>query len=128
MALPCNPSSSQMLCSIDDQQANRTVAVTPSKRETTLLDDASKISRDYATTAIQTLANLRHNEDQPLRFVYVNSHFAARSPAKSNGAVESCAAKPGIVNAPSREKRVVSEVPNIELRDLASALLGQAVN
>jgi hypothetical protein len=56
--------------------------VTPSKLKTIPFEETCKISRDYATTAIQTLDALRHKQDGPLRFIYMSGHFAPRTPAE----------------------------------------------
>jgi hypothetical protein len=56
--------------------------VTPSKLKTVSYEEICKISRDYAITAIETLAALRRKQDRPLRFVYVSGHFAVRNPAE----------------------------------------------
>ncbi|KAI0593184.1 hypothetical protein F4775DRAFT_608201 [Biscogniauxia sp. FL1348] len=135
-----------------------TIAVTPSKLKSMPFEDISKICRDYAVTAIKTLDGLRPNQKQPLRFIYMSGHFAPRSAAEvpkelidndlasygllrgeaesnilayaeqSNGAVQACVAKPGIIDSPGREKRTVPGVPNIELCDISAALLDQVVN
>ncbi|KAI0891018.1 hypothetical protein F4806DRAFT_501483 [Annulohypoxylon nitens] len=134
------------------------IAVTPVKLKTTSLEDAAKISRDYATTAIQTLASLKRNPGKPLRFVYVSGHVAPRNPAEvpkeladaglinyglmrgdaelrileyarqSGGAVEACVVKPGVIDSPDREKRIVPGIPNIERHDFVSVLLDQTTN
>jgi hypothetical protein len=169
--------------------------VTPSKLKTIPFEETCKISRDYATTAIQTLDALRHKQDGPLRFIYMSGHFAPRSPAEvpkelqdhglinygllrvcmderaggrtrpflpvslsclplppsmphvnangplqgeaeaqilaygeqSNGAVQSCVVKPGLIDAPGKEKRSIPGLPNIDLPDIAAALLDQIV-
>lgn len=41
-------------------------------------EDTVKISKDYAITAIQTVASLPRKQGQPLRFVYMSGHFAPR--------------------------------------------------
>lgn len=41
-------------------------------------EDTVKISKDYAITAIQTVASLPRKQDQPLRFIYMSGHFAPR--------------------------------------------------
>ena len=47
---------------------------------------------------------------------------------QSNGAVQSCVAKPGLIDAPGEEKRNIPGVPNIDLQVIAAALLGQIIN
>ncbi|KAK9320902.1 hypothetical protein V1517DRAFT_340340 [Lipomyces orientalis] len=128
------------------------------KLKTIPFEETCKISRDYATTAIQTLDALRHKHG-PLRFLYMSGYFAPRSPAEvpkvlqdhglinhgllrvwraetlileygeqSKGAVQSCAVKPKLIDAPGREKREVRGLPHIDLPDIAAALLDQVVN
>lgn len=52
--------------------------MTPSKLKTQPWEDTVKISKDYATTAIDTLAKLPRKQASPLRFVYMSGHFALR--------------------------------------------------
>lgn len=56
----------------------RTIAVTPMKLKTLPWEDTVKISKDWAISAIQTVASLPHKEGQPLRFIYMSGHFAPR--------------------------------------------------
>jgi hypothetical protein len=56
--------------------------VTPMKLNTMPFKETCKISRDYATTGIQTLDALHHKQDKPLRFIYISGHFAPRSQAE----------------------------------------------
>ncbi|KAJ5605888.1 hypothetical protein N7510_008669 [Penicillium lagena] len=135
-----------------------TIAVTPMKLKTIPFEETCKISRDYATAAIQALDVLRHKQARPLRFLYMSGHFAPRSPAevpkelqdhglinygllrgeaetliltygeKSEGAVQSCVAKPGLIDAPGRETREIPGLPHIDLARIAAALLDQAMN
>ena len=53
--------------------------MTPSKLASVPFEETCKISRDYATTAVQTLDSLRHGQNGPLRFLYISGHFAPRS-------------------------------------------------
>ena len=46
---------------------------------------------------------------------------------QSNGAVQSCVVKPGLIDAPGKEKRSIPGLPNIDLPDIAAALLDQIV-
>ncbi|KAK7752894.1 hypothetical protein SLS62_005053 [Diatrype stigma] len=135
----------------------RTIAVTPLNFKSLPWEETVKICRDYALTAIETLAEFPRREDEPLRFVYISGHFAPRSRAdivkplvdyglhelallrgdiesrivayaeQSNGAVVSCIAKPGMIAAPGRDLPDIPGVPKIELRNIAAALLEQAV-
>ncbi|KAI1134632.1 hypothetical protein F5Y05DRAFT_397728 [Hypoxylon sp. FL0543] len=116
-----------------------------------------KVSCGYALTAIRTLAGFRlyrrENGPGPVRFTYISEHFAQYDISddrlltelatlrgnveaqlftiadKSNGAVVSCIAKPGIIVNPAADQPVpVLSVPTIELRNIAAALVDQAVN
>jgi hypothetical protein len=61
----------------------RTVAVTPSKLTTMPLDEAIRVSCDYADAALQTLVSLRTRQtgnDTPLRFILITGHFTPRTP------------------------------------------------
>ncbi|KAI0836481.1 hypothetical protein F5Y06DRAFT_273577 [Hypoxylon sp. FL0890] len=57
-----------------------TIAVTPTKLKSIPWDETVKICRDYALTAIKTLAGFpryrRENGPGPVRFVYISDHFA----------------------------------------------------
>ncbi|KUI71434.1 hypothetical protein VM1G_07009 [Cytospora mali] len=135
-----------------------TIAVTPSKLNSSPWEETCKVSRDYALTAIQTLAGLHRKHDAPLRFVYISGHFAPRKRTddmkvldehgmmaygllrgeaesrvlefaeKSNGKVQSQVAKPGLIAAPGRVLPTIPGLPQIELSDIAAALLDQVVN
>lgn len=52
--------------------------MTPMKLKSLPWEDTVKISKDWAITAIQTVASLPRKKDQPLRFVYMSGHFAPR--------------------------------------------------
>ncbi|KAI1769312.1 hypothetical protein GGR53DRAFT_473857 [Hypoxylon sp. FL1150] len=135
-----------------------TIAVTPSKLKTIPYEEVCKISRDYAVKAIKALAELRKNPKGPLRFIYISGHMSFRTrdevpemlrahglvdyslmrgdaeekilryAVESNGAVESCVAKPGLIDGPSQERRIVPGVPNIHLSEAAAGLLEQVIN
>lgn len=47
---------------------------------------------------------------------------------KSKGAVQSCVVKPGLIDAPGREKLEIPGLPHIELAGIAAALLDQVMN
>lgn len=47
---------------------------------------------------------------------------------QSNGAVEACVVKPGMIDAPGKENRILPGLPNIDLRAFAATLLDQVVN
>ncbi|KAI2785076.1 hypothetical protein F4815DRAFT_440310 [Daldinia loculata] len=119
-----------------------TIAVTPSKLKTVPFEDAYRISRDYAVTAIRALADLRHNQDWPLRFIHIHQRsFCPAQPGRgeaesrilayaeqSKGSVQSCVTKSGLIEAPGRERRIIPGLPIINLREFAAALLDQVVN
>ncbi|KAI1386000.1 uncharacterized protein F4822DRAFT_359659 [Hypoxylon trugodes] len=135
-----------------------TIAITPSKSTTFPFEETSKISRDYATTAIRTISSLRSDQSRPFRFVYMSGHFVARSldelaaPVRahglvdytlmrgeaevqilefaenSGGAVQASVARPGMIDSPNRERREIPGVPHVELRDVAASLLAQVVD
>lgn len=52
--------------------------MTPMKLKTIPWEDTVKISKDWAVSAIQTVASLPRKEGQPFRFVYMSGHFAPR--------------------------------------------------
>ncbi len=56
--------------------------MTPSKLKTMPLEEACKISRDFAITAIQALDAFREKQDKPLRFIYMSGHFTPRGLAE----------------------------------------------
>jgi hypothetical protein len=41
-------------------------------------EETVKISKEYAITALQTVASLPRKQTQPLRFIYMSGHFATR--------------------------------------------------
>jgi hypothetical protein len=127
------------------------------KLSTVPWEETCKISRDYATTAIKTIHTLRQPQEKPLRFIYMSGHFAPRSRAEippalqnhglvdygllrgetetlildyaeqSQGTVQSCIVKPGLIDAPGAEKREIPGLPHIDLPDIAAALLDQVI-
>ncbi|KAJ5584340.1 uncharacterized protein N7459_004140 [Penicillium hispanicum] len=135
-----------------------TIAVTPMKLQTTPFEETCKICRDYATTAIRTLDGLRLKPTGPLRFLYMSGHFAPRRREEvpkqlqdhglinygllrgeaetlilaygdqSEGAVQSCVVKPGLIDSPERETREIPGLPHIDLPQIAAALLDQVIN
>lgn len=56
-----------------------TIAVTPSKAQDSTWEDIVKITRGYASTAVQTMGSLPLTKDTPFRFMYISGHFAQRS-------------------------------------------------
>ncbi|KAF7535408.1 hypothetical protein G7054_g5396 [Neopestalotiopsis clavispora] len=138
-----------------------TVAVTPSKLTTMPLDEAIRVSCDYADAALQTLVSLRTRQtgnDTPLRFILITGHFTPRTPEevhpmlkergmseyalargasevktlafaqRQSGVVQAAVAKPGMIMAPGVERRNVPGLPEVALREVAAALLDQALN
>ncbi|KAF3064448.1 hypothetical protein GL218_01355 [Daldinia childiae] len=135
-----------------------TIAVTPSKLKTVPFEDACEIFRDYAAIGIRALTDLYHDQDPPLHFIYISGHFVPRSPAEVpkelansglmnfglmrgeaesrilayaehyKGSVQSYVAEPGLIEAPGRERQIIPELPNIDLREFVAALLDQVVN
>lgn len=135
-----------------------TIAVTPSNLKSVTWEENCKISRDYAITAIQSLAGLSRKQGLPLRFVYISGHFAPRKKTEdmkildehgmmaygllrgeaesrvlefaeqSNGKAQSQIAKPGFITSPGRVLPNVPGLPKIELTDIAAALLDQVIN
>ncbi|KAK6083908.1 hypothetical protein SCUP515_01604 [Seiridium cupressi] len=98
-------------------------------------EETAKISRDYAMTAIRTLADLCQKKDEGLlRFIYISGYFALAEnmilefAGQSHGNVESAVAKPGLIHSPERERRNTPGLPHVELHDIAAALLDQVVN
>jgi hypothetical protein len=47
---------------------------------------------------------------------------------QSNGKIQALIAKPGFIAAPGRDPPPVPGLPNLQLRDIAAALLDQAIN
>ncbi|ROV96504.1 hypothetical protein VMCG_07781 [Cytospora schulzeri] len=135
-----------------------TIAVTPQNLKSLTWEETCKISRDYAITAIHTLASTPRKQASPLRFVYISGHFAPRKKTEdmkildehgmmaygllrgeaeslvlefaeqSNGKVEAQVAKSGIIATPDRVLPNIPGLPKIELTDIAAALLDQVVN
>ncbi|GAW20838.1 hypothetical protein ANO14919_103500 [Xylariales sp. No.14919] len=132
------------------------IAIPPSKLQSVTWEEACKISRDYAVTAVKVISQLRRDSvPSKFRFIYISGSNAERDPSKkpprlgdyclmrgeaeigvlasaqeSNGAVEACIAKPGLIESPHKTvapDRAVN-VPRINLSDLSAALLDQVVN
>ncbi|KFY36807.1 hypothetical protein V495_07585 [Pseudogymnoascus sp. VKM F-4514 (FW-929)] len=140
------------------------IAVTPSKLRTMPFEDARKICLDYTVRGIETISQLpRDSASKPLRFIYTSGAKAQRDQSQkawilgdyglmrgetesrvlefaknSNGAVEACVAKPGIIDAPGRTGLVMSVVgsigraiiglPILDVSEIAATLLQQAIN
>ncbi|KAK0721827.1 hypothetical protein B0T26DRAFT_739232 [Lasiosphaeria miniovina] len=135
-----------------------TIAVTPSKSKLVPWETTVKVSRDYALRAVEQMSSL--SGKKPFRFVYLSGVNAQRDQAKkpwllgdytllrgeaesrvlelaeqSEGAIEPCIAKAGIVNAPGHERPFLIKalyyligLPKVENRHMAAALLDQVVN
>lgn len=41
-------------------------------------EETVRVSRDWAVTALQTMAKLPREQAKPLRFIYMSGHFAPR--------------------------------------------------
>ncbi|KAJ8128888.1 hypothetical protein O1611_g4746 [Lasiodiplodia mahajangana] len=133
-----------------------TIAVTPAKLKSLPWEETVKVCRGYALAAIEAVAAAPRKQDKPLRFIYINGHFAPRDRSEvtqpmdsgiielallrgkledeilayadqTNGAVVACIAKPGLISAPDRKVPTIPGLPQIERRDIAAALLHQAV-
>ncbi|KXX79209.1 hypothetical protein MMYC01_203694 [Madurella mycetomatis] len=139
-----------------------TIAITPSQLKTTPWEQTVKVCRDYAIRGIETISQLpRHSQNQkPLRFVYISGINAERDQSKkpmilgdycllrgeaesrileyaknSNGAVEVCVAKPGLINGPGRSTPIVQRVfltliglPKIQVSEISAALIHQVAD
>ncbi|KAL9620131.1 MAG: hypothetical protein Q9160_005337 [Pyrenula sp. 1 TL-2023] len=135
-----------------------TIATTPEHLKSQSWEETCKVSRDYAITAIKTLAEVPRKQTQPLRFIYISGHFAPRKKTEdmkvleehgmmaygllrgeaesrilelaeqSNGVVQAGVAKPGFITAPGKVIPNIPGLPKIELHDIAAALLDQVVN
>ncbi|KFY40151.1 hypothetical protein V494_03624 [Pseudogymnoascus sp. VKM F-4513 (FW-928)] len=140
------------------------LAVTPSKTWTMPWEDVRKICFDYTVKGIETIAQLpRDSGSKPLRFIYTSGAKAQRDQSQkpwilgnyslmrgetethvlefaksSNGAVEACVAKPGIIDAPGRTGfvtravgsvgRAIISLPILDVGEIAATLLQQAIN
>ncbi|KAF4977819.1 hypothetical protein FZEAL_5726 [Fusarium zealandicum] len=137
------------------------LAITPTKANSMPAEQVRKVCLDYAMTGLDTIAKLpRDGVSQPLRFLYISGSSAERDPAKkpwilgnyslmrgevesqvleyankSNGAVEACVAKPGLIHAPGTSalakaaKALVGSVislPFVQVEEIAATLLNQA--
>ncbi|KAK3305261.1 uncharacterized protein B0T15DRAFT_531771 [Chaetomium strumarium] len=139
-----------------------TIAITPSKSKLFSWEQTIKVCRDYAIRGIETISQLVHEsqKDKPFRFVYISGDRAERDPKKkpwilgdyclmrgeaeerileyaqrSDGAVEACTAKPGLISGPGKPATLVTQVftsviglPRIQVSEIAAALLDQVVS
>ncbi|OBT94457.1 hypothetical protein VE01_07236 [Pseudogymnoascus verrucosus] len=140
------------------------IAVTFSNVKTMPFEDVRKICLDYTLKGMETMAQLpRDSASNPLRFIYTSGHGAQRDQSQkpwiqgdytlmrgkteslilefaknSNGAVEACVTKPGIIDAPGRTGpvmkvlgsigRAIISLPILDVGEIAATLLQQAVN
>ncbi|UPK90859.1 hypothetical protein LCI18_001794 [Fusarium solani-melongenae] len=139
------------------------IAITPAKSKTYPRDEILKVCRDYPLAAVDAFSNLsRKGKATPFRFVYVSGSNAERDldkrpwvmgdycilrgqvevgvlerAQKSNGALESCVFKPGLINTANTSflvkglqgvARVLIGLPSIQLDEMAAALLDKAIN
>ncbi|KAK4110896.1 hypothetical protein N656DRAFT_790777 [Canariomyces notabilis] len=138
-----------------------TIAITPSQYRSFPWEQVVKVCRDYALRGVETISQLpRDGQGKPFRFVYVSGNNAERDPnkkpmilgdyclmrgeaearileyaSKSNGTVEACIAKPGVINGPGKESTLFKRaffsligVPKIHVSEISAALLSQVVN
>ncbi|KAK4186488.1 hypothetical protein QBC35DRAFT_387055 [Podospora australis] len=138
-----------------------TIALTPSRYRAVPWDEAVRICSGYAVYALETISKLS-DANRPFKFVYFSGSSAVRDPAQkplilgdylvmrgeaenkvlkyaagSNGKVEACILKPGLITAPGKTNIVVQALatvgraliglPKIDVGDLSSALLSQIV-
>ncbi|KAK6212766.1 hypothetical protein LQW54_004855 [Pestalotiopsis sp. IQ-011] len=126
-------------------------------QKTVLWEETVKVCRDYTVAALEAVSTAS-NKDGPLRFIYISGHFAPRAgdivpetltefglqdvarmrgqletqildfADQSNGNVQSLIAKSGMIHGPGMEVRSVPGLPNIELEEIAAALLDQVIN
>ncbi|ATZ48344.1 hypothetical protein BCIN_03g05690 [Botrytis cinerea B05.10] len=141
------------------------LAITPSKMKDSTLDEARKICVEYTVSGLETMTQLsREKGASPFRFLYVSGHKSERDQSKkpwvmgdyllmrgeaetrvidyakaSNGTVEACIAKPGLIDGPDRRQGLVVSVlstigrrliglPIVDVSQIAATLLEHAVN
>ncbi|KAF5879573.1 putative nucleoside-diphosphate-sugar epimerase protein [Botrytis fragariae] len=140
------------------------IAITPSKMKDSTLDEARKICLEYTVTGLETITQLsREKSARPFRFIYISGHKSERDQSRqpwvmgdyllmrgeaesrvidfaqaSNGTVEACIAKPGLIDGPDRRQGLVGSVlstigrsliglPKVDVSQIAATLLEQAV-
>ncbi|KFY31549.1 hypothetical protein V493_01006 [Pseudogymnoascus sp. VKM F-4281 (FW-2241)] len=140
------------------------IAVLPSKAKTMPWDEVRKICVDYTVKGIETITQLHHDSpNRPVRFIYTSGAYAQRDQTQkpwilgdymllrgeaesrvldfaknSNGVVEACITKPGIIDAPGRTGlvmrtlgsvgRAVIGLPILDVSEIAATMLQQAIN
>jgi len=129
------------------------------------LEDAKKVCHDYAMVGLKTISSLsgQRTAENPFRFIYISGAKAERDQTKkpwplgdyllmrgevenhvleyakeSNGTVQGCIAKPGLIDAPGRQGillkvastigRSIIGLPKVDVSEIASTLLKQAVD
>ncbi|KFA69545.1 hypothetical protein S40285_07275 [Stachybotrys chlorohalonatus IBT 40285] len=138
-----------------------TIGISPAKLKSMSWEQACKISRDYAIAGIQNISPLPRDNTKPLRFIYMSGTKAERDQTKkplllreyclmrgdaesrileyaqhSNGMVEACIAKAGIIQDPKVGAmtkmghvviQTISGLGKITVPTISAALLNQAV-
>ncbi|KAI9830715.1 MAG: hypothetical protein M1819_005379 [Sarea resinae] len=140
------------------------LAVTPSKSTKLPWEETRKICLDYTMTGLETISHLpRDLASKPLRFIYTSGSNSERDPSKkpwvlgnyclmrgevesrvldyaktSQGAVDACVTKPGLIDTPGRTGLVMKAMqtvgrsiiglPQVDVSEIAATLLDQAVN
>ncbi|KAK1250085.1 hypothetical protein MKX08_010088 [Trichoderma sp. CBMAI-0020] len=138
------------------------MAVTPNKSATMPWDEVQKICLEYTVAGIETISKLpRGNEAKPLRFFYVSGANTERDQTKkpwvmgsyclmrggvesrvlefaknSNGTVEACILKPGLIRDSQQGYMLINAIQNIAtsfislpivyLNEVVATLLNQA--
>ncbi|TGO50197.1 hypothetical protein BCON_0189g00210 [Botryotinia convoluta] len=116
------------------------IAITPSKMKDSTLDEARKICVEYTVTGLESITQLpREKGSRPFRFIYGEAESRVIDFAQaSNGTVEACIAKPGLIDGPDRRQGLVGSVlltlgrsliglPKVDVNRIAATLLEQAV-
>ncbi|KAH6672891.1 putative nucleoside-diphosphate-sugar epimerase [Halenospora varia] len=136
-----------------------TLAVTPSKARAMPFEQATRVCLDFTETGIETISPIASN---PFRFIYISGSNAERDPTKkpwilgdyclmrgkaessvldfakkSQGAVEACVAKPGLIDALGRSSFIagigramvsaIAGVPKLNVDQIAASLIDQAI-
>ncbi|KAK4151600.1 hypothetical protein C8A00DRAFT_17008 [Chaetomidium leptoderma] len=139
-----------------------TIAITPSQLKTTPWEHTVKVCRDFAIRGLETIAQLPRDgtAKKPLRFIYMSGNNAERDQTKkpmilgeycllrgeaeslileyakkSNGAVEACIAKAGLISSPEKPTPMLQKaffavigLPKIQVSEISAAMLRQVVN
>ncbi|KAI1780885.1 hypothetical protein F4818DRAFT_397138 [Hypoxylon cercidicola] len=141
-----------------------TIAVTRSQVSKMPWEEVCRICRDYTVVGFETITRLpRPGASKPFRFVYISGAKTVQDPAQkpwllgdyslmrgeiesrilalakeSEGKVEACIAKPGLIDSPGSAgplMKVVQTVglaliglPRVNIDEISATLLDQAVN